>query len=158
MIMALWRREGRRRWIRVRALDPYFPPSYLCISPNQTPSAEKPQWTVSSTEGPEYGAEAFSEAVEALLLACLRPPGEEKTIWRVFGDEFWPVAAIQSFSPGALWNRGVMLQGVEHPPNRWLLTLWVARPRSTELVAAQVERYLAQWRTLLEALLSACHD
>lgn len=153
--MALWRSEGRRKWIEIRALNPYFPPIYMRISPDKAPA---PRWTAVSQGAARYGADSLPELIQALLAACRRPgTSGTKRLWRVTEEGLAnPVEAIAPFRPEEIWKPGVELARLRRPPDRWLITLRVARPTQKALWAAQAERYLATWRTALEALLEAC--
>lgn len=149
--MALWLRRGRR-WLKAPALAPYLPPGYLKLFPAEPPG---PSWRLSGAVG-EYGADSLPEFLQALLSACRRPPGGRYPgLWELVGDRFKPIQDIPPFDPRSLWPPGVELARLRRPPDRWLLTLHVARPKG-KLVAAKVERYLASWHTALEELLKAC--
>lgn len=151
--MALWVRRGRHRWEEVRFLAPYLPPQYLHIAPVR-PSG--PGWRLSWTVGPEYGADAFPELLDALLAASQALPGEPRLARVEPTGELVPTETIAPFHPAALWGLGVVLCRVLRDPARWLLTLHVARPGPGKIVAAAVERYVGGWWPVLHALRRAC--
>lgn len=149
--MALWAREGRRRWEAVRALPPYSPPSFLRIAP----SREGPAWWLSWTVGPDFGADALPELLEALLRATTSLPSPPE-LKRVVGEHLEPVEEIPPFSPQAVRQPGLLLQRVHVQPARWLLLLHLARAKGKVLVP-EVDRYLVGgWWASLVALKRAC--
>lgn len=150
--MSLWVREGRRRWQRVRGLPPYHPPKFLRIAP----SREGPAWWLLWTVGPDYGADALPELLDALLQAISTMPGRPE-LHRVRGEHLEPVEGISPFPPQAVRNPGLILQRVEVEPPRWLLTMYLARKRG-EILVAEEEKYLGGWWASLLALKEACRS
>lgn len=148
--MALWVREGRRRWEMVRALPPYSPPSFLRIAP----AREGPAWWLSWTVGPDFGADALPELLEALLRAAAFLPGPPE-LQRVVGDRLEVVEEITPFSAETLRQPGLLLQRVQLHPARWLLLLYLARKRGGVFVP-EVDRYVGGWWASLSALRRAC--
>ncbi|MBC7222176.1 hypothetical protein H5T56_04265 [Candidatus Bipolaricaulota bacterium] len=148
--MGLWVREGRRRWERVRGLPSYRPPNFLRISP----SREGPAWWLSWTIGPDFGADALPELLEALLQATSAMPGRME-LQKVQGERLEPIERIEPFPPQAVRVPGLLFQRVEVEPARWLLTLYLAR-RAGKLLVAGEEKYLGGWWASLFALKQAC--
>ncbi len=146
--MGLWVREGRRRWERVRGLPSYRPPNFLRI----TPSREGPAWWLSWTIGPDFGADALLELLEALLQSTTVLPGRIE-LQKVHGGNLEPVERIEPFPPQAVRAPGLLFQKVE--PAQWLLTLYLARSTGKLLVVGE-ERYLGGWWASLFALKQAC--
>ncbi|MCX7844522.1 MAG: hypothetical protein N2507_04205 [Candidatus Bipolaricaulota bacterium] len=149
--MALWVREGRRRWEAVRALPPYSPPAFLRIAPGR----EGPPWWLSWSVGPDFGADALPELLEALLRATTSLPSPPD-LRRVVGAQLEPVEEIPPFAPQAVRQPGLLLQRVQLHPARWLLLLHLARTEGHVLVPA-VDRYLVGgWWASLVVLKRAC--
>jgi len=148
--MSLWVREGRRRWQKVRVLPSYRPPVFLRI----TPSREGPAWWLFWTIGPDFGADALPELLEALLQATSSLPGKVE-LQRVHGPYLEQVEQIEPFSPQAVRAPGLLFQKVETEPARWLLTIYLARSVG-KIVVAEQEKYLGGWWASLSALKRAC--
>lgn len=148
--MGLWVREGRRRWERIRVLPSYRPPNFLRIAP----SREGPAWRLSWTIGPDFGADALPELLEALLRAADVLPGELR-LRRLGAEGMEAVEEIRPFSPHAVRPPGLLFQKVNVDPAQWLLTLHLARAAGRVLVP-QAERYLGGWWASLSALKRAC--
>jgi len=149
--MALWLRQGRR-WERAHALAPYFPPAYVRLFPSRPPG---PPWKATG-EIKRCGADTLEEFIRALLSACRRPQGgAPHVLWQLRGQDLIPATEIPPFDSKAVCPPGVELARLHRPPDRWLLTLHVARPTGGLLVASS-ERYLAAWGTALKELLKAC--
>jgi hypothetical protein len=148
--MSLWVREGRRRWQKVRVLPSYRPPVFLRI----TPSREGPAWWLFWTIGPDFGADALPELLEALLQATSSLPGKVE-LQRVHGPYLEQVEQIEPFSPQAVRAPGLLFQKVEAEPARWLLTIYLARSVG-KIVVAEEEKYLGGWWASLSALKRAC--
>lgn len=149
--MALWVRQGRRRWEAVRALPPYSPPSFVRIAP----SKEGPPWWLSWTVGPDFGADALPELLDALLQATTALPGPPE-LKRVVGEKLEPVEEIPPFPPQAVRQPGLLLQRVQIHPARWLLLMHLTRSVD-KLLVPEVERYVAGgWWASLLALKRAC--
>jgi len=148
--MSLWMREGRRRWQRVRGLPSYRPPRFLRISP----SREGPPWWLSWTIGPDFGADALPELLEALLHSTSVMPGRLE-LQRMEEGRFAQVERIEPFPPQAVHAPGLLFQQVELDPARWLLTLYLARTRG-KLLVVEEEKYLGGWWASLFALKEAC--
>ncbi len=149
--MALWRWKGWR-WEKVRVLPPYYPPDFMRI--RRTRRSDRELWGIETSEIPLHGADRLAEALEALLRSCKRPPGEGE-LWKL--EEGGPprrVPGIEPFPEEALWDQGVLLQRLRRPPDRWLISLEVARPVEG-LYVSRWERYLAPWDVALSALLAA---
>jgi hypothetical protein len=148
--MALWLKTGRR-WQRAHALRSYYPPGYLRLYP----AASGPRWRVTGAVE-DYGSDELGEFIAALISACRRPKeGAAQGLWRLEGGSLVPSPGIAPFSPEGVLSPGVELLRLERPPDRWLVTLHLARA-ARGLLAAQVERYLGSWHTALEELLRAC--
>ncbi|MGB9860771.1 MAG: hypothetical protein ACPLRP_00390 [Candidatus Bipolaricaulaceae bacterium] len=148
--MGLWVREGRRRWQKVRGLPPYQPPVFLRI----TPAREGPPWWLSWTIGPDFGADALPELLEALLQATSSMPGKLE-LKRVHGQHLEQIEGIEPFPPQAVLSPGLLFQKVGVEPARWLLTIYLARSAGKILVAEE-EKYLGGWWASLLALKRAC--
>ncbi len=149
--MALWVRQGRRRWEAVRALPPYSPPRFARIAP----SKEGPPWWLSWTVGPDFGADALSELLVALLQATTALPSQPE-LKRVVGQRLEPVDEIAPFPPQAVRQPGLLFQRVQIQPARWLLLLHLIRAAEKVVVPA-VERYVTKgWWASLVALKRAC--
>lgn len=148
--MGLWVREGRRRWGPIRVLPPYHPPVFLRIAP----ARGGPPWWLSWTIGPDFGADALPELLEALLRAARTLPGRPE-LHRVVGGRLALVEGIPPFSPQSVRSPGLFFQRVQVDPARWLLTLHLARP-SGRVVVPEKERYLGGWWASLSALREAC--
>ncbi|MBC7097966.1 hypothetical protein H5T52_02435 [Candidatus Bipolaricaulota bacterium] len=153
MAMALWLKQGSR-WRRAHALFPYLPPVYVRLFPSGRPG---PSWKAAG-EIRHCGADTLEELVRGLLSACRRPKGGASPgLWRLAeGDRLVPAPRIPPFDPQAVRPPGVELARLRQPPDRWLVTLHVARP-SRGLLVASTERYLAPWTTALQELLKACN-
>ena len=153
MEMALWLRQGKR-WKRAHALAPYFPPAYIRLFPSRPPG---PPWKAAG-EIKRCGADTLEEFIQALLFACRRPQGgTPHVLWQLRGEDLVPAPEIPPFDSKAVCPPGVELTRLHRPPDRWLVTLHVARPAGGLLVAS-IEQYLASWRTALKELLKACRD
>lgn len=150
--MSLWVREGRRRWQKVRGLPTYRPPVFLRIAP----SREGPPWWLSWTIGPDFGADALPELLEALLRATSSMPGK-LGLQRVRGPYLEPIERIDPFPPQAVRAPGLLFQKVEVEPAQWLLTLYLAR-NAGKILVAEEEKYLGGWWASLSALKRACQD
>jgi hypothetical protein len=148
--MGLWVRKGRRRWERIRGLPIYRPPVFLRLSP----SPREPAWRLSWTTGPDFGADALPELLDALLQAASVPPGGPG-LRRISGSHWEPVEGISPFSPQAVRPPGLRLQKVEVDPPRWLLTLSLAQSKGGLFVLHE-EKYLGGWWASLLALKRAC--
>ena len=150
--MAIWlKRAGR--WQRAHSLPLYLPPGYLRLFPGRPPG---PSWRAAG-QFKAYGADSLPEFLQGLLKACRRPGGgAQPGLWEVKPDSnVIPVDRIPPFQPDQLCSPGLELARLRKPPDKWLLTLHLARPSPT-LLAVQTERYLASWHRGLEELLRAC--
>ncbi|MGC9529901.1 MAG: hypothetical protein ACP5G2_04695 [Candidatus Bipolaricaulaceae bacterium] len=148
--MTLWVRRGGR-WHSAHALAPYLPPDYVRLRPRR----RGPRWeTAGEVKG--YGADTLPELIRALLSACRRPPGgAAPQLWWVSGeDRVISVGNMFPFHPEAVCGPGVEIARLARPPDRWQVTIHVARPAGG-LVAARSERYLGAWLTALRQLLEA---
>jgi len=149
-LMGLWIREGKRRWERARALPSYKPPNFLHI----TPAKEGPAWWLSWTIGPDFGADALPELLEALIRSVETLPGDLK-LQRIVEGKVEAVEEILPFSPEAVRPPGLLLQKVKVEPARWLLILYLTQSAGKVLVPRE-EKYLGGWWASLTALRKAC--
>lgn len=150
-VMALWRWR-QRRWERVRVLPAYYPPDFMRI--RRTRRSERQLWSIETPELPLHGADSLHEALEALIRACKRPKGEGSLFKLELHRPPHKVTRIEPFGEDSLWDHGLFLQRLREPPDRWLLSLELARPVEG-LYVSRWERYLAPWGVALEALLWA---
>ncbi|HDC92886.1 MAG TPA: hypothetical protein ENF15_03900 [Candidatus Acetothermia bacterium] len=150
--MALWRWRGWR-WEKIRGFPLYFPPDYLRI--RHVERSGKGVWAIEAREfSPLHGADRLWEALEGLIRACRRPSGEGPLLRIKHGEPPQEVEGIEPFPEEALWDQGLFLQRLRQPPDRWLLSLELARPVEG-LYVSRWERYVASWGVALRALLSA---
>lgn len=135
----------------MRVLSNYAPPRFLRIAPAQDPH---PKWWLRWSAGPDFGADALPELLDALLHSCSSLPSLPN-LARVEGEKLTPVEEIPQFSGTSLLPRGLSLQRVWEAPAMWLLLLNLGRTEGGVWVP-EVERYLGGWWASLFALRRAC--